>query len=474
MRTRVPLWLVIGALLAGVFPGAARAQDPAGAYFAFLAARRLEAAGDEDGALRALGRAAAADPSSAEVRAEMAEFHLRHEDRQAAEREALAALELDVDNVGANRVLGMIHTAALDDLRGRNAPEQAAEHLRQAILHLERAVAGAGDAGDILLHFTLGQLYIRNSEPRKAIEMLEHVLSANPFSAQGRIALAQAYARAGDLDGAIRTLGDVVDRLPAVARVLLGQYQELAGRFADAAETYTLALALQPRDGDVKRRRIIALIGAMDYEQAAAFAADGLREHPNDRRFLHLQGQALFDGGRRSAAFALLEQAVRNEPGDVDTMFALADLYHDAGRETDAEEALRRVVAVQPEHPNALNYLGYLLALRGENLDEAIDLVQRALEQDPENGAYLDSLGWAYFKRGDLEEAERYLTAAAERLPENSEVQDHLGDLFARAGRYAEAIAAWTRALEGDRQDVEAAAIERKISDARTRVQDAR
>jgi len=473
MRTRVPLCLVIGALLAGAFPGAARAQDSAGAYFAFLTARRLEAAGDEGGALRALERAAAADPSSAEVRAEMAEFHLRHDDRQAAEREGLAALAIDPDNVGANRALGMIHAAALDDLRGQDEPEQAAEHLRQAIGYLERAVAGAEDSGDLLLPFTLGQLYIRNSEPRKAIDMLARVLRANPFSAQVRVSMAQAYASAGDLDGAIRTLADVVDQLPAVARVL-GDFQLQAERFSDAAGSYTIALELQPRDRGLKQRRIIALLSAMDYEQAAALAADAARQHPNDRRFVQLQGQALFEGGRRSAAFALLEQAVRDEPDDTDTLFALADLYHDAGREGDAEKALRQVVAVEPQHPNALNYLGYILALRGENLDEAIDLVRRALDQDPDNGAYLDSLGWAYYKRGDLDEAERYLTAAAEQLPENSEIQDHLGDLFARAGRYAEAIAAWQRALDGDGQDVETAAIERKISDARTRAPNAR
>jgi tetratricopeptide (TPR) repeat protein len=121
-----------------------------------------------------------------------------------------------------------------------------------------------------------------------------------------------------------------------------------------------------------------------------------------------------------------------------------------------------------------MNYLGYLLATRGEQLDEAIRLVQKALEAEPENGAYLDSLGWAYFRKGDLENAEKYLVSAAQKLPENSEIQDHLGDLQAKRNRWSEAIAAWNKALAGDGQDVEKAAIEKKISNAKGRIQNAK
>jgi tetratricopeptide (TPR) repeat protein len=170
----------------------------------------------------------------------------------------------------------------------------------------------------------------------------------------------------------------------------------------------------------------------------------------------------------------VLESAVKSFPKDTPTMVALADVYADAGRPLDAERMLRQVVAAEPTNANALNYLGYMLAIRGEQLDEAIRLVRRALDVEPDNGAYLDSLGWAHFKRGDLDEAEKYLGAAAAKLPENSEIQDHLGDLHARRGRLPEAIAAWTRALNGDGQDVEKAAIEKKISNAKGKMQNAK
>ena len=106
---------------------------------------------------------------------------------------------------------------------------------------------------------------------------------------------------------------------------------------------------------------------------------------------------------------SVLEAAAKTFPRDTPTLYALADIYRDAGRATDAEQALRQVLVIEPANPNALNYLGYLLAMRGDKLDEAVQLVRKALEAEPDNGAYLDSLGWALFKRGDLVEAQKYL-----------------------------------------------------------------
>jgi tetratricopeptide (TPR) repeat protein len=93
--------------------------------------------------------------------------------------------------------------------------------------------------------------------------------------------------------------------------------------------------------------------------------------------------------------------------------------------------------------------------------------VQRALDADPGNPSYLDSLGWAYYRRGDMEQAEKYLSPAAQQLPRNSTIQDHLGDVLARRGRWQDAIAAWNRALATDDGEVNRGTIEKKIQDAR-------
>jgi tetratricopeptide (TPR) repeat protein len=111
-----------------------------------------------------------------------------------------------------------------------------------------------------------------------------------------------------------------------------------------------------------------------------------------------------------------------------------------------------------------------MLAERGERLPEAVELLQRALKVEPDNPSYLDSLGWAYFQQGHLELADAPLTQAAAKLNDSSVVQDHLGDLRFRQQRYADAIAAWERALAGDRQSIDRARIEQKLRDARARM----
>ena len=446
-------------------PAAAQSSD---AYFEFLIARRLEAAGDQGGALAALERAATADPASAEVRAEIASFQLRRNRRTDAESAALQALTLNDGNLEAHRVLGLIYAAAVDAMNARTPQAQVEASARQAITHLERAGAEAAAGADIQIYYSLGRLYLRTEEPAKAVEAFTRVVNQNPTSAQGRLSLSQAYAAADDLKSAIETLAVIVDDEPRVASTL-AQYQEQAGLLKDAAQSYTRALAAEPTSRALKFRRIATVFSDGNYAQAAAFAAEAQAQHPDDLRFPRLRARAVFESGDPAQALAILEPTARANPQDTATQLALADLYNDAGRDGDAERTLRQYLGVQPANPEALNYLGYLLANRGRALDEAVRLVQRALDADPGNPSYLDSLGWAYFRRGDFNEAEKYLSPAAGQLPRNAVVQDHLGDVLAGQGRWIDAIASWTRALAGD-GGIDRALVNKKILDARSKI----
>ena len=447
--------------------GAVAAQTP-GAYFEFLMARRFEAQGDYPGALAALERAAAADPASAEVRTEIAAFQLRRDRPTEAERQARQALTLDDANLGAHRVLGMIYSANVDLMNTRTPPAEIEAAARQAITHLERAAGDVAAAADIEIQVALGRLYLRTGQPEKSTAALERVVDLSPTSAQGRLLLAQAYAASGNLMSAIETLAVIVDDEPRVASTL-ARYQEQAGRLKEAAQSYTRAIALEPTSRGLKFRRIATVLSDRDFAQAAALAAEAQAQHPDDPRFPLLQGRALFQGGEQVRAFALLEATVKTHPDDATTQIALADLYSEGGRDADAERTLRQLIVKEPANAEALNYLGYLLADRDRSLDEAVRLVQRALEAEPGNPSYLDSLGWAHFRRGDFTEAEKYLSPAASQLPRNSVVQDHLGDVLAGQRRWGDAIAAWTRALDGDGR-IDRAAIDRKIQDARSQV----
>jgi Flp pilus assembly protein TadD len=331
------------------------------------------------------------------------------------------------------------------------------------------ASTSPASATDINVFLTLGRLYLRNGDGEKAVQALSRVVALNPNFVQGRLALSQAFMSTGNLNGAIDSLGAIVEDEPRVAATL-GQYLERANRPKEAADAYSKALEVTPNSRDLKFRRAAALFAARDFAEASEAAAGGQLDHPDDSRFPRLRARALFETGASARAIDVLEPVARANPTDNSVQFALADLYNDAGRFPDAEKVVRQVVAREPTNADALNYLGYLLADKGQQLDEAIVLVRRALDIEPDNPSYLDSLGWAYYRRGDANEAQKYLAPAADKLPRNSVVQDHMGDVFARLGRWQDAINAWTRALEGDGDSIDRAAIEKKVQDARSRL----
>ena len=166
----------------------------------------------------------------------------------------------------------------------------------------------------------------------------------------------------------------------------------------------------------------------------------------------------------------LLQDAQVKFPGETSVSFELASVLEKQKRYGEAEVVFRQLLTRNPDHAPTLNYLGYMLAERGERLDESVELIKRALKSQPDNGSYLDSLGWAYFKGGKLELAEQYLKRAAEQLATNSVVQDHYGDVLVRLQRHEDAIAAWTRALSGDGDAIDRSEIDRKIRATRQKL----
>jgi len=285
----------------------------------------------------------------------------------------------------------------------------------------------------------------------------------------------------------------------------LAEMYEQAHRYKDAADAYAGAQAAAGTQGiDLTTQRATALLNAADPAAArdllkarladgqpasaamlfllgqaqrqlkdaagAAATAQTLKtDFPKDPRGVYLGAQLLADAGRAKEALAAYQELLTLAPGNSSIVYEYADLLDKNGRPEEAERALRDLVAKDPLDADALNSLGYLLAERGVRLDEAVDLLQRALKIEPENPSYLDSLGWAYFQQGRLDLADPPLAEAASKSPSNSVIQDHLGELRMKQRRYADAVAAWERALAGDGGAIDRAAIERKLREARTR-----
>lgn len=135
-------------------------------------------------------------------------------------------------------------------------------------------------------------------------------------------------------------------------------------------------------------------------------------------------------------------------PESSEALFRLGSSVERSGSSGEAEKIFQKLLEKRPNDSATQNYLGYMWADKGIRLEEARDLLEKAVAREPRNGAYLDSLGWAYFRLGRLEKAEGLLAAAKEQDPDDATIEEHLGDLSERQGDVRKAAAHWERALE--------------------------
>ena len=126
------------------------------------------------------------------------------------------------------------------------------------------------------------------------------------------------------------------------------------------------------------------------------------------------------------------------------------------------------IAELQPDQPYVLNYLGYSWIDQGINLDRGMDMIRRAVEQRPNDGYIVDSLGWAHYRLGNYDKAAEHLERAVELRPVDPTINDHLGDAYWKVGRVLEARFQWKRA-QGLKPDAELASqLEKKLKDGLT------
>jgi tetratricopeptide (TPR) repeat protein len=143
----------------------------------------------------------------------------------------------------------------------------------------------------------------------------------------------------------------------------------------------------------------------------------------------------------------------------------------------EAEAQFKKVLASDPDHASALNYLGYMLADQNMKLEEAVGYIKHAVDLDPSNGAYLDSLGWAYFRLGKYEQAEDNLLKASQKINTDPTVHDHLGDLYQKTGRlklaatnWERALTEWNRTIAAEVDPADQARVQKKLDSAKMKL----
>jgi tetratricopeptide (TPR) repeat protein len=438
------------------------------------------------------------DPRLLPALADFYEREHRWSDAANAYSRALARTPRSVD-------LKSRYASALLNAGGRENIGKARDALTEVV---------AARATDARALYLLSQAQRRLGDYPAAEASARRVIAQNSKSPWGYYALAESLEERHQYQAVIDELAHVVTEMrgkSADASFDVGlllphlafAYQEL-GQHDKAIASFEEARRLAPTDSAIAGYLIEANIAAKKYGAAIEAAKAALVEHPNDLRLTRLQAQALRQSGKTDQGITLLEDAVKKHadeplayvwlagfysdaergpqavkvlqeaqakfPSDNSIAFELGAVYDKQKRFADAEAAFRKVLSRDPENATALNYLGYMLAERGERLDESVTYLKKALQIDPENGSFLDSLGWAYFKSDKLDLAEDNLRRAADQLKTNSVIQEHYGEVLFKLGRYDEAISAWTRALSGDGDSIDKGDIDKKIRAAKQKL----
>jgi tetratricopeptide (TPR) repeat protein len=376
---------------------------------------------------------------------------------------------------------------------------------------LREALAMRGTEERALYLMSQAERRLGDSEAAEATA--RKLITQNSKSPRGYLALSEALEDQRKFQPLIDALAPVVTTYRGSPEGAFAQsmllphlafaYQEL-GQFDKAIASFEEARKIAPNDPTIVGYLIQAQLGAKNYSAAAELARTARAQNPTDLRLARLESQALRRGGKVDQGLAILEEIARSQASDPAAHLALAQAYTEVNRPAQAvrvlqeaqvkfpeetaitfelgtvldrqkkyaesETVFRQLIAREPDNAAALNYLGYMLAERGERLGESVGYLKRALAIDPENGSFLDSIGWAYFKDGQIDLALENLKRAAGQMVTNSVVQDHYGDALFKAGRYGEALEAWNRARAGDGDSVDRGDLDKKIKSAKQKL----
>ena len=239
-----------------------------------------------------------------------------------------------------------------------------------------------------------------------------------------------------------------------------------------------------PDDRDLRIVLDSQLADTGEVDKAVADVRTFLTGKPEDRE-VYLRLGIIFTRAKRwkdaEDAFAKAEQMSPKPDDKAYVWFLRGDMYQRQKDFDEAEVEFKKVLAAtspgDPQSAATLNYLGYMNADRGVKLDESLNYIKRALSFEPNNAAYLDSLGWVYFKQGKFDLAEENLNKAAAHMGSDPTVQEHLGDLYQKTGRLKLAASHWERAVEEwsktvpDEVDGEAlASVQQKLDAAKVKL----
>jgi tetratricopeptide (TPR) repeat protein len=314
------------------------------------------------------------------------------------------------------------------------------------------AKAARRDGASKDLRFTYGKLLGENGRTEQARKVFEEIQlddteNRDVLFALGLLALEDKDGElAKSYFAELLKLGDPSYQVP----YFMGLAEEMTGN-TDAALVWFASVPKQSGRFDIAQSNYITLLVERgELSKAREHLAQLRRELPHQALQYHLfEASLLRDEGQPQAAFELLTSLLNEYPESEDLRYSRAMIAESLDKLDVLEADLRWILNRDPDNAQALNALGYTLTDRTDRHEEALDMITRALELKPGDPFYLDSLGWVYYRLGDLEKAEKYLREAMNVQPD-VEFIAHLGEVLWERGKQREAKQVWQQGLEQD------------------------
>lgn len=242
-------------------------------------------------------------------------------------------------------------------------------------------------------------------------------------------------------------------------------------KWDQAIDTINTVLKNNPNDSDSWELLSLIYEEKGDQQNSDRVLQHLIETHPTNADYYVLKAERLQQREKYADSITFLK-GVQPKFSSNDQVYFLLGAASERMKDYDnAEEYFKKTISLNPQNANALNYLGYMLIDRGVRIEEGIDYIKRALQIDRDNGAFLDSLGWGYFKLNKLDLAEDNLRMALQRLDDNAVVHDHIGDLYFKLGKFKDAIQHWEIAVKAKSNEIDPQYIQKKIEDTKSRMQ---
>ena len=402
-------------------------------------AQDLLNAGDFEAAITAFEGVAVDDPADAEAWLRISQLRMQLGDLKKAREAATKAASIDSENIE-------IAFNEVSLLQAEGKPREAIKQMREIIDGTARTTYTAQqNASRIALLERLAVMHRMMDQPVEAVAVYREILQLDKN--------AEAHVAA-----------EIIDSYRG------GKKFDEAQKEADSA----IKKFATDRGVRVARAALEADMGRVDN------ATSDIRKmlDGTDDRAVQLTLAELYEKGKKyDEARKALDEAEKlstDQADKISVWFMRGAMYEKMKNLPLAEAEFRKVLAIVPDHVQALNYLGYMLTDRNVRLNEALAMIEKVIAREPNNGAYLDSLGWAYYRLGRFAQAEEQIARAVDLAPGDATMHDHYADALMQNKKVREAVAAWEEALRqwqasspADKDQTEMDKVRNKLEQAR-------